>query len=128
MVHFRVRCCTKRHKTLDTLKQSLLREWGILQVTDDASLNHGQVTWTTPEPALSSPNYHTNGRMFELSTDLTCIAAPHVRQNAMSQGMGLNPGEGMHACKCTEPVQPRGPQNIHDASSPPVRPVEVEEA
>ncbi|GFV86672.1 hypothetical protein TNCV_4185251 [Trichonephila clavipes] len=24
-----------------------------------------------------SPNYHTNGRMFQLSTDLTCIAAVH---------------------------------------------------
>ncbi|GFY11625.1 hypothetical protein TNCV_4230941 [Trichonephila clavipes] len=24
-----------------------------------------------------SPNYHTNGRMFQLSTDLTCIAALH---------------------------------------------------
>ncbi|GFW82354.1 hypothetical protein TNCV_3818351 [Trichonephila clavipes] len=24
-----------------------------------------------------SPNYHTNGRRFQLSTDLTCIAALH---------------------------------------------------
>ncbi|GFU31714.1 hypothetical protein TNCV_1175961 [Trichonephila clavipes] len=31
----------------------------------------------TPELAPPSPNYHTNGRMFELSTDLTCIAALH---------------------------------------------------
>ncbi|GFV01776.1 hypothetical protein TNCV_2258371 [Trichonephila clavipes] len=41
-------------------------------------LNHGQVTWTTPELAPPSPNYHTtNGRTFQLSTDLTCIAALH---------------------------------------------------
>ncbi|GFX27091.1 hypothetical protein TNCV_439971 [Trichonephila clavipes] len=31
-----------------------------------------QVTWTTPELAP-----HTNGRTFQLSTDLTCIAALH---------------------------------------------------
>ncbi|GFS56010.1 hypothetical protein TNCV_2564531 [Trichonephila clavipes] len=41
-------------------------------------LNHGQVTWTTPELAPPSPNYHTNGRTFQLWTDLTCIAALHV--------------------------------------------------
>ncbi|GFW62656.1 hypothetical protein TNCV_2624191 [Trichonephila clavipes] len=27
--------CTKPHKTLDSLKQSLLREWGKLKVVDD---------------------------------------------------------------------------------------------
>ncbi|GFU30575.1 transposable element Tcb1 transposase [Trichonephila clavipes] len=27
--------------------------------TDHVILNHGQVTWTTPELAPSSPNYHT---------------------------------------------------------------------
>ncbi|GFV42830.1 hypothetical protein TNCV_3580801 [Trichonephila clavipes] len=36
---------------------------------------NGQVTWMTPELAASSPNYHTNGRKFRLSTDLACIAA-----------------------------------------------------
>ncbi|GFX59815.1 hypothetical protein TNCV_1778541 [Trichonephila clavipes] len=30
-----------------------------LLVTDDVILNHGQVTWTTPETAPTSPNYHT---------------------------------------------------------------------
>ncbi|GFU31245.1 uncharacterized protein TNCV_1742371 [Trichonephila clavipes] len=29
-------------------------------------LNHGQVTWTSPELAPPSPNYHTNGRTFQL--------------------------------------------------------------
>ncbi|GFX63932.1 hypothetical protein TNCV_41081 [Trichonephila clavipes] len=31
----------------------------------------------TPELAHLSPNYHTNGRTFQLSTDLTCISALH---------------------------------------------------
>ncbi|GFU71386.1 hypothetical protein TNCV_2584571 [Trichonephila clavipes] len=38
------------------------------------NLNHGQVTWSTPElapPLLTT----TNGRTVQLSTDLTCIAA-----------------------------------------------------
>ncbi|GFU69885.1 hypothetical protein TNCV_113041 [Trichonephila clavipes] len=48
-----------------------------LLATDPVILNHGQVTWTTPELAPPSPNYHANGRTFQLSTDLTCIAALH---------------------------------------------------
>ncbi|GFW00771.1 hypothetical protein TNCV_2305441 [Trichonephila clavipes] len=31
-----------------------------LLATDHVILNHGQVTWTTPELAPPSPNYHTN--------------------------------------------------------------------
>ncbi|GFT11138.1 hypothetical protein TNCV_1084861 [Trichonephila clavipes] len=30
-----------------------------LLATDHVILSHGQVTWTTPELAPSSPNYHT---------------------------------------------------------------------
>ncbi|GFY09609.1 hypothetical protein TNCV_381041 [Trichonephila clavipes] len=30
-----------------------------LLATDHVILNHGQVTWTAPELALPSPNYHT---------------------------------------------------------------------
>ncbi|GFX35592.1 hypothetical protein TNCV_103981 [Trichonephila clavipes] len=30
-----------------------------LLATDHVILNHGQVTWTTPELAPTSPNYHT---------------------------------------------------------------------
>ncbi|GFU64812.1 hypothetical protein TNCV_271971 [Trichonephila clavipes] len=30
-----------------------------LLTTDHVILNHGQVTWTTPELAPLSPNYHT---------------------------------------------------------------------
>ncbi|GFX20871.1 hypothetical protein TNCV_79261 [Trichonephila clavipes] len=48
-----------------------------LLAMDHVILNHGQVTWTTPELAPPSPNYHTNGRTFQLSTDLTYIAALH---------------------------------------------------
>ncbi|GFU59724.1 hypothetical protein TNCV_3186801 [Trichonephila clavipes] len=59
----------KRTKRIDKATRGLL-------ATDHVILNHGQVTWTTPELAPSS-NYHTNGRTFQLSTDLTCIAALH---------------------------------------------------
>ncbi|GFV67558.1 hypothetical protein TNCV_4622381 [Trichonephila clavipes] len=52
-----------------------------LLVTGHVTLNYGQVTWTTPELAPSSPNYHTNWRTFELSTDLTCNAALHGGPN-----------------------------------------------
>ncbi|GFW11302.1 hypothetical protein TNCV_3808221 [Trichonephila clavipes] len=45
-----------------------------LLATDLVILNYGQVTRTTPELVSPSPNYRTNGRMFELTTDLTCIA------------------------------------------------------
>ncbi|GFX46395.1 HTH_Tnp_Tc3_2 domain-containing protein [Trichonephila clavipes] len=49
-----------------------------LLMTNLAVLNHGQVTWTTPElaPLLLTTTAH-HGRMFQLSTDLTCIAALH---------------------------------------------------
>ncbi|GFY11686.1 hypothetical protein TNCV_4231551 [Trichonephila clavipes] len=45
---------------------------GYTRAFDDVILNHGQVTWTTPELAPPSPNYHTNGRTFQLSTHLAC--------------------------------------------------------
>ncbi|GFV32378.1 hypothetical protein TNCV_1676641 [Trichonephila clavipes] len=45
--------------------------------TEHVILNHGQVTWTTPELTPPSPSNHTNGRTFELSTGLTYIAALH---------------------------------------------------
>ncbi|GFT26596.1 hypothetical protein TNCV_3604211 [Trichonephila clavipes] len=44
--------------------------------TNHVILNHGQVTRTTPE--LTPPLLTTNERMFEFSTDLTCIAALHA--------------------------------------------------
>ncbi|GFY07432.1 uncharacterized protein TNCV_5086171 [Trichonephila clavipes] len=53
--------------------QSIYGEYLILQeihqlstrgllATDHVILNHGQVTWTTPELAPPSPNYHTHQR------------------------------------------------------------------
>ncbi|GFW40840.1 hypothetical protein TNCV_4368881 [Trichonephila clavipes] len=63
---------TKMPTTLDVRRTAR----GRLE-TEHVILNHGQVTWTTPELAPSSPNYHTSGRSFQLSTDLTCIAALH---------------------------------------------------
>ncbi|GFW18067.1 uncharacterized protein TNCV_4006071 [Trichonephila clavipes] len=44
---------------------------------DHVILNHGQVTWTTPELAPPSPNDHINGRTFQLSKYLVRIAALH---------------------------------------------------
>ncbi|GFU97350.1 hypothetical protein TNCV_3889651 [Trichonephila clavipes] len=48
-----------------------------LLVMDHVILKNGQMTRATPELAPSSPNYHTNERTFQLSIDLTCIAALH---------------------------------------------------
>ncbi|GFX51616.1 hypothetical protein TNCV_5013201 [Trichonephila clavipes] len=63
-----------------------------LLATDQIILSHGQVTWTTPEPEVTwttpepevtwtTPELLTttphHGRMFQLSIDLTCIAALH---------------------------------------------------
>ncbi|PRD24669.1 UNVERIFIED_CONTAM: hypothetical protein NCL1_43090 [Trichonephila clavipes] len=39
---------------------------------DHVILNHGQVTWTTPELAPPSTQ-HTDGRTFELSTKIRCM-------------------------------------------------------
>ncbi|GFU99367.1 hypothetical protein TNCV_3769191 [Trichonephila clavipes] len=52
----------------------------------DVILNRGQVTWTTPELA-----HRTNGRTFQLSTDLTCIAALH---GGLLVVLGSNWGQG----------------------------------
>ncbi|GFX92908.1 uncharacterized protein TNCV_914581 [Trichonephila clavipes] len=46
---------------------------------------------------MPSPNYHTNGRTFELSTDLTRIDPLHGES---LEGLGSNPGEDMDVCKC----------------------------
>ncbi|GFT62411.1 uncharacterized protein TNCV_4717751 [Trichonephila clavipes] len=64
-----------------------------LLAADHVILNHGQVTWTTPELAPPSPNYYTNGRTFQLSTDLTFIAALH---------------DGEFCDKIPPPYSPRG--------------------
>ncbi|GFV40237.1 hypothetical protein TNCV_1443901 [Trichonephila clavipes] len=57
--------CRKRGENGHCMKRSVRKNrWfevttrGLL-ATDHVILNHGQVTWTTPELAPSSPNYHT---------------------------------------------------------------------
>ncbi|GFV72520.1 hypothetical protein TNCV_2763841 [Trichonephila clavipes] len=89
---------------------------------DHVTLNHDQVTRTTPELALLSPNFHTTpmGERLTTLTDLTCISPRYT-------GQGLNPGEGMDVCKCIVPVRHGGTRNIHPAASPLVRLVEGEE-
>ncbi|GFV45496.1 hypothetical protein TNCV_2891101 [Trichonephila clavipes] len=51
-------------------------------------LNHGQVTWTTPElaPSPLTTTPHQRGT-FQLSTDLTCIATPYTA--GLFNGIGL---------------------------------------
>ncbi|GFW27047.1 hypothetical protein TNCV_92731 [Trichonephila clavipes] len=46
-------------KDFDHLESSLPAATRGLLATDHVILNHGQVTWTTPELAPPSPNYHT---------------------------------------------------------------------
>ncbi|GFX45051.1 hypothetical protein TNCV_3431001 [Trichonephila clavipes] len=48
---------------------SVLVTQGLL-VTDLVILNHGQVTWTTPEMTPSSPNFHTTPTKGRLSLDI----------------------------------------------------------
>ncbi|GFS51195.1 hypothetical protein TNCV_3532841 [Trichonephila clavipes] len=59
-----------------------------LLVTDHGILNHGQVTWTTPELAHT---LLTTGRTFQLSVDLTRIAALHGGSLVV---LGLNSCQG----------------------------------
>ncbi|GFV61043.1 hypothetical protein TNCV_485651 [Trichonephila clavipes] len=49
-----------------------------LLATDLELLNPGQVTRTIPDLSSLSPNYDTNGRTFELSTDLICTTPVNV--------------------------------------------------
>ncbi|GFV91011.1 hypothetical protein TNCV_1248951 [Trichonephila clavipes] len=44
---------------IDLILTSLCSATRGLLATDHVILNHGQVTWTTPELAPPSPNYHT---------------------------------------------------------------------
>ncbi|GFW72655.1 hypothetical protein TNCV_3798831 [Trichonephila clavipes] len=50
-----------------------------LLATDHVILNHGQVTWTTPELAPHSPNYHTTptGGRFS-SRQISCASLPYT--------------------------------------------------
>ncbi|GFV89935.1 hypothetical protein TNCV_4642781 [Trichonephila clavipes] len=54
----------------------ILTSVGYARAFGDGILNHGQVTWTTPELEPPSPNYHTTPTREDVS-DLTCIAALH---------------------------------------------------
>ncbi|GFX55705.1 hypothetical protein TNCV_3427761 [Trichonephila clavipes] len=38
--------------------------------------------WSSDEDGIPSTNYHTNGRTFEVTTDLTCAASLH-EQNCL---------------------------------------------
>ncbi|GFU30488.1 hypothetical protein TNCV_1687451 [Trichonephila clavipes] len=60
-------------------------------------------TWLAP----SSPNYHTNGRTFELSADLTCIAPLH---GGSSMVPGSNSRQTGHESVTLTTRLPRPPQ------------------
>ncbi|GFX62028.1 hypothetical protein TNCV_3741961 [Trichonephila clavipes] len=81
-----------------TSKSSRKTTRGLLW-TDHVILDHGQVTWATPELAPTSPNYHTTphqpGRTFQLSIDLECIAAALHGGSFGGIGFELMP---CHAC------------------------------
>ncbi|GFV46214.1 hypothetical protein TNCV_5037021 [Trichonephila clavipes] len=49
----------KRDVKIDWILTSHCSATRGLLATDHVILNHGQVTWTTPELAPPSPNYHT---------------------------------------------------------------------
>ncbi|GFW99835.1 hypothetical protein TNCV_3420641 [Trichonephila clavipes] len=70
-------------------------------------LSHGQVTKSTPELATPSPNYHTNGRTFDLSTDLMSIASLH---DGSSLVLGSNSRHARHESVTLTTRLPRRPQ------------------
>ncbi|GFW93210.1 hypothetical protein TNCV_3333701 [Trichonephila clavipes] len=81
--------------------------------TDHVILNHGHVTWTTPKLAAPSPNYHTNGRTFQLLTDLTCIAALH---GGYSRAFGDGPRNHGQVTWTTPELAPTSP-NHHSTAT-----------
>ncbi|GFW95959.1 uncharacterized protein TNCV_4173861 [Trichonephila clavipes] len=58
-----------------------------LSATDQVILNHGQETWTTPELAPSSPNYHTHQR--EDVSALDRFNVHHCPTRRVFSGTGL---------------------------------------
>ncbi|GFW01864.1 hypothetical protein TNCV_3028351 [Trichonephila clavipes] len=57
------------------------------RLSGDGSRNfapfHGQVTRKIPELSPPSRNYYSNGRTFQLSTDLMCFTPLHGRSSAV---------------------------------------------
>ncbi|GFV73741.1 hypothetical protein TNCV_3548901 [Trichonephila clavipes] len=63
--------------------------------------------WTTPELAPPSPNYPTNGRIFQLSTDLTYITALHATRGLLATDhVILNHGQVTWTTPELEPPSP----------------------
>ncbi|GFX59278.1 hypothetical protein TNCV_4216941 [Trichonephila clavipes] len=56
-----------------------------LLATDHVILNHGQVTWTTPELAPPSPNYHTTptGGRFSSRSDDGSVAEQRTKREGV---------------------------------------------
>ncbi|GFV58554.1 hypothetical protein TNCV_2915431 [Trichonephila clavipes] len=60
-----------------------------LLATDHVILNHGQVTWTTPELALLSPNYHTTPTGGRLALDRFNVYHSPIRWVFSGTGLKL---------------------------------------
>ncbi|GFT33108.1 hypothetical protein TNCV_1264701 [Trichonephila clavipes] len=70
-----------------TSQYSVTRE---LLATDLIIQNHGQVTRTTPELALPSPNFYTQPTGGRLSLDIFNVHQPHLHGGA-SMTLGFQP-------------------------------------
>ncbi|GFX12502.1 transposable element Tc1 transposase [Trichonephila clavipes] len=62
-----------------------------LLATDHVILNHGQVTWTTPELAPPSPNYHTTPHQREDVSALDRFNVHRCPTRRVFSGTGLEP-------------------------------------
>ncbi|GFT27615.1 uncharacterized protein TNCV_3569961 [Trichonephila clavipes] len=60
-----------------------------LLATDHVILNHGQVTWTTPELARPSPNYHTTPHQREDVSALDRFNVHRCPTRRVFSGTGL---------------------------------------
>ncbi|GFW33087.1 uncharacterized protein TNCV_2110171 [Trichonephila clavipes] len=81
-----------------------------LLATDHVILNHGQVTWTTPELAPSSPNYHT------IPTGLDRFKVHRCPTGQVFSGTGL---ELMTCLPCSDTLTTGRPQPRRCEGSPP---------
>ncbi|GFT75189.1 uncharacterized protein TNCV_2245271 [Trichonephila clavipes] len=75
-----------RKRTVEGTETRSTRE---LLATDHVIFNHGQVTWTTPELAPPSPNYHTTQREDVSALDRFNVHRCPTRR--VFSGTGLEP-------------------------------------
>ncbi|GFW68198.1 transposable element Tcb1 transposase [Trichonephila clavipes] len=69
-----------------------------LLATDHVILNHGQVTWTTPELGSPSPNYHTTPREDVSALDRFNVHRCPSRRVFSGTGLELVTKQAMYCC------------------------------